>query len=60
MRTGTNHFVSVARANSYYRVLGLAARDVRDKIKSGDIAIGKPQTEKKTAIDEDGRYWIED
>jgi hypothetical protein len=60
MRTGTNHFVSIGRANAYYFNLGFSFEDVQEKWKTKQIEIGKPVTNKLVTKDSDGRYWIEE
>ena len=43
MIIGTPNFPTFADAVDYYRQQGIELRDVRKKIRSGEIYIGKPQ-----------------
>ncbi len=45
MIVGTPNFPSVADAVDYYSQQGIELRDVRRKIRSGEIYIGKPKLE---------------
>lgn len=70
MRTGTAHFVNFTKACDYYREQGNdeltpaeLERLVRDKIKEGEIYLGKPDVPvgaRLLLIDGGARYAIED
>lgn len=42
MTYGTSNFVSLSAATRYYRDYGYDAADVKEKIRDGEIHIGKP------------------
>lgn len=69
MRTGTSHFVSIQAAELYYSDYipnfskAVVAAHVANKIKSGDIHIGKPELkpgETLVICDDGTRYAIDD
>jgi len=57
---GTNHFASTYDAECYYRKLGFNNEDVKKKIKTQEISIGKPKLKKNqiARLDKDLRYQI--
>jgi hypothetical protein len=61
MITGTSHFVSFEKAVSYYRDYGFDAADVRRKIDTGEIHVGKPTVKggEVVSINSEGRYMVE-
>ena len=59
METGTNHFVSKADADRYYRCMGYDNAD--DQVAAGEIVIGKPDVapgDEVVVIAGEGRYAI--
>jgi hypothetical protein len=57
---GTNCFVSVRAARSYYKIQGIDAADVQTKIDNGEIRIGVPKLRdgQRFKATPDGRYII--
>lgn len=62
MRTGTNHFVSMASAIRYYMDYGYDSDAVWEKVDRKEIVIGKPDLKpgQRLSINEEGRYVISD
>lgn len=61
MRTGTNHFTSLAKAQVWYNVhADTDAPEVYRKIQAGEVAIGRPEEKPGTLVvaDSSGRYWV--
>ena len=56
-KSGTNHFLSRAKAVAYYAPYGYDTKDVDDKIKENEIVIGPPEKGKFVA-DKEGRYFL--
>lgn len=59
-RTGTNHFTSLDKAVSYYKVYGYDRGDVLEMWRKLEICIGQPLINENQDFyaDSDGRYWI--
>lgn len=60
---GTAHFKTMFDAIDYYSQYGYSSADVREKIASGEIAIGEPKQVDGTAykgifVNSEGRYCI--
>ena len=57
---GTNHFASIYDAECYYGNLGFNNEDVKKKIKTQEINIGRPKLKKNqiARLDKDLRYQI--
>ena len=57
----TNAFKSEVHAMQYYRARGCSTLDVRRRINSGEIAIGKPYVfnGEQVHANVDGRYYLE-
>lgn len=63
MKTGTSYFKDMSAAISYYRVYGTTASAAREKVRKGEIHIGKPDLkpgQKLSMTDSGRRYVIED
>ena len=63
MIVGTNHFISLYHAYKYYRTQQVDSIQVNEKIKNGEIKIGRPDTrpdERIVLLDENCRYGIND
>ena len=56
-QTGTNHFVSRAKAIAYYRAYSYNTKEVDKKIGESEIVIGPPQG-KFAAQEKEGRYFL--
>jgi len=59
LRTGTHHFVTELAAVTYYASQECDRAEVKRKIRSGEIAIGRPpkRADSHVQADSDGRYW---
>ena len=61
MTFGTSHFRSKQDILNYYKPYGISFEDIDNKIKRGEIHIGKPKLEKGETlgiIKNEGRYSI--
>ena len=62
MMTGTCYFVSLIKAEEYYKVYGFSKQDVKRKLQEGEIKVGLPplkQGENLVVIDGGTRYAIQ-
>lgn len=59
-RIGTNHFATHGQVGAYYFNYGFSWKDWQEKIKNGEVCVGKPEIKEGETlkIDKDGRYWI--
>lgn len=60
-RYGTAHFSSLAAAVRYYAQQGISRHGVMEKLKAGEIFIGKPTCKESQRVElnsEEGRYFI--
>ena len=59
---GTCNFISFEAACKYYSDYGFSKEDVNDKVKNGEIIIGRPVTDNCDKVlfnRAEGRYFIE-
>lgn len=58
MIIGTNQFINIERANRYYSEYGYTPKDVQEKIRAGEIHIGRPSGVRETKVNNEGRYLV--
>lgn len=59
-RIGTNCFISINAANRYYAEYGLTPADVREKLRTKEIRIGRPKVANGEQVDvnAEGRFVV--
>lgn len=59
LRTGTHHFVTETAAVHYYESQGCDRAEVKRKLRTKEIAVGRPpkRADSHVQADSDGRYW---
>jgi len=59
--TGTNHFIDIHAAVSYYSLQGFGLKDVLNKLADKEIELGSPGVKEGRKITvQRGRYFIEE
>ncbi len=61
MIRGTAYFISQVAAHTYYKKYDFSPQEVAEKLKQGEIHVGKPKLEKGELLQinrDEGRYFI--